>query len=91
MHGETNHHRFWLPLIDQIIQQQRYGCPVELIDEHLSSREARQLLRDSGAAEQGDHLDALAAQLILQSWIDHQVRNGRRTQGCDEVDGVAAR
>ena len=54
--------------------QQRYGCEVETIDEYLSSAEASQLLRDSGASPEGDHLDALAAQLILQSWIDQQVR-----------------
>ena len=54
--------------------QQRYGCEVETIDEYLSSSEASQLLRDSGASPEGDHLDALAAQLILQSWIDQQVR-----------------
>jgi len=53
---------------------QRYGCDVEMIDEYLSSSEARMLLQDGGAATEGEHLDALAAQLILQSWIDQQVR-----------------
>jgi len=58
---------------------ERYHCDVETIDEYLSSAEARMLLADGGAATSGDHLDALAAQLILQSWIDQQVlRDGGR-------------
>jgi len=53
----------------------RYGCDVETIDEYLSSAEARMLLEDGGAATAGDHLDALAAQLILQSWINQQTKH----------------
>lgn len=64
------------PLIREFAEElnQRYGCTVEMIDEYLSSAEARMLLAEGGAATAGDHLDALAAQLILQSWIDQQVR-----------------
>lgn len=47
----------------------RYNLPVELVDERLTSYEAEQLLdpRQSKAA-----IDALAAQLIVQSWFDQQ-------------------
>lgn len=71
--------------------EQRYHCPVELIDEYLSSREARQLLRESGTAEQGEHLDALAAQLILQSWLDRQARADLQSRNRARVDGAALR
>jgi putative holliday junction resolvase len=64
------------PLIREFAAEltERYGCDVETIDEYLSSAEARMLLEEGGAATEGDHLDALAAQLILQSWIDQQSR-----------------
>ena len=67
------------PLIREFAQQltRRYDCQVEMIDEYLSSAEARMLLAEGGAATAGEHLDALAAQLILQSWIDQQAA------GCD--------
>jgi len=50
----------------------RFGLPVEFMDERLSSFEAKQLLREMGLG--GDWreqpADSLAAQLILQSWLD---------------------
>jgi len=50
----------------------RYGLPVEYMDERLSSFEAKQQLREAGHS--GDYrknpADDLAAQLILQSWLD---------------------
>ncbi|MFT4173217.1 MAG: Holliday junction resolvase RuvX [Rhodocyclaceae bacterium] len=57
----------------------RFGLPVALFDERLSSAEAEDLLRDAaqaGSARMRDwrarklHLDALAAQRILQSYLD---------------------
>ncbi len=44
----------------------RYLLPVHLADERLSSREARNLLRDSY------DIDPLAASLILESWMADQ-------------------
>ena len=41
----------------------RYGLPVNLADERLSSHEAQQLLKDSY------NVDPVAAQLILESWL----------------------
>ena len=50
----------------------RYGLPVEYMDERLSSFEAKQQLREAGHS--GDYhknpADELAAQLILQSWLN---------------------
>ena len=50
----------------------RFGVKVELVDERLSSFEAKQLLRETGHT--GNYkespADALAAQLILQSWLE---------------------
>lgn len=51
----------------------RFGLPVTLIDERLSSAEAEQRLRDAGMRDwraRKDHLDATAAQLILQHFLD---------------------
>jgi len=49
----------------------RFGCVVELHDERLSSREARANLQrsDGGKKIAHDKIDALAAALILQSWL----------------------
>ncbi len=53
----------------------RFGLPVELFDERLSSREARGFIAgdDGGSAAQGG-LDAVAAGLILESWFNHGER-----------------
>ncbi|MFA9439920.1 Holliday junction resolvase RuvX [Uliginosibacterium sp. sgz301328] len=57
----------------------RFGLPVDLVDERLSSAEAEDMLREVGHAgggrmrdwrERKQHLDALAAQRILQSYLD---------------------
>ena len=44
----------------------RYRLPVHLADERLSSREARNILRDTY------DIDPLAARLILESWLADQ-------------------
>lgn len=50
----------------------RYGVPVDYMDERLSSFEAKQQLQEAG--HRGDYrknpVDDLAAQLILQSWLN---------------------
>ena len=52
--------------------RERFGLPVEHVDERLSSREAEQILDETigpGRYDKGA-IDQLAAQLILQSWLD---------------------
>lgn len=50
----------------------RFGLPVSLVDERLSSAEAEEMLREVSHRwrERKQHLDALAAQRILQSYLD---------------------
>lgn len=50
----------------------RFNLPVELVDERLSSVEAEGNLREAGITgrKQKPHLDAAAAQTILQSFFD---------------------
>ncbi len=52
--------------------QGRFGLPVELVDERLSSFEAKQISREQGHG--GDYrrepVDSLAAELILRSWLE---------------------
>ncbi|MDO6387218.1 Holliday junction resolvase RuvX [Uliginosibacterium sp. 31-12] len=50
----------------------RFGLPVALVDERLSSAEAEEMLREVSRSwrERKQHLDALAAQRILQSFLD---------------------
>ncbi len=68
--------------------KQRYQLPVSLMDERLSSREASHILGYDGitaprreskkgrkvkkSQRRGDNIDAMAAQLILQSWLNSQ-------------------
>lgn len=51
----------------------RFKLPVKMVDERLSSAEASQSLRDIGinGIKQKAMLDAVAAQIILQSYFDH--------------------
>lgn len=51
------------------------GLPLEFIDERLSSREARRILREQGLSEREmrGKVDSVAASLFLQTWLD--VRN----------------
>jgi putative Holliday junction resolvase len=54
---------------------ERYRLPVELVDERLSSREAREQLREARAAglkprrvQRGD-IDQTAAKVLLERWF----------------------
>lgn len=50
----------------------RYNLPVEMVDERLTSHEAEtELANRRGKTAKAD-IDALAAALILQSWLDQQ-------------------
>jgi len=48
----------------------RYNLPVFTVDERLTSAEAEQVLRADGRRFDKGAVDQLAAQLILQSWLD---------------------
>ena len=52
--------------------RKKYGLPVHLWDERLTSAEANRVLRDSEMSikRRGEVVDRLAAVLILQSWMD---------------------
>ena len=52
----------------------RYNLPVFTADERLSSTEAEAILAEQGPVEKAD-IDKLAAQLILQSWLE--ANNGK--------------
>ncbi len=53
--------------------QQVTGLPVGFVDERLSTKEARQRMIDSGAKKKlRRHVDSLAAQLILQHFLENQ-------------------
>ncbi len=51
----------------------RLGLPVEMVDERLSSFEAKQMSREQG--HRGDYhrepIDSLAAELILRTWLEN--------------------
>lgn len=49
----------------------RFGLPVEMADERLSSFEAKgHILEQAGSQDfKGNRVDSLAAQLILESWL----------------------
>ncbi len=50
----------------------RYNLPVEMMDERLTSHEAENELKARGGKLAKADIDALAAALILQSWLDQQ-------------------
>ena len=58
----------------------RYHLPVHTIDERLSSREATGLHHRRDAALTRKGIDALAACIILQNWLDTCDGKNERTQ-----------
>lgn len=50
------------------------GLPVTFVDERLSSREAKRILREEGLDERAmrGKVDMIAASLFLQVWLDSQ-------------------
>ena len=50
----------------------RVNCPVDLWDERLTTVAAQRALRESGrkARDQRGVIDQVAAQILLQSWLD---------------------
>lgn len=66
--------------------QSRFGLPVAFVDETLSSAEAQSRIRDAGGRVRGkDGIDAHAAAVILQSYLDQT-----RSAGGKEGHGRAA-
>jgi putative Holliday junction resolvase len=61
--------------------RKKFGLPVHLWDERLTSAEANRVLRDSEMSikRRGEVVDRLAAVLILQGWMD--ARAGRLQRG----------
>lgn len=67
----------WAPRVHRFARQLegRHGLRVHLIDERLTSLEARRLLDTRPGRKPGldaDRLDALAAALILETWLREQ-------------------
>lgn len=60
--------------VDQFSEslENRFHLPVREVDERLSSRDAETRLRETGhtAKTSKPFIDAVAAQLILQTWLD---------------------
>ncbi len=52
--------------------RERVKCPVDLWDERLTTVSAQRALRESGrkARNQRSVIDQVAAQILLQSWLD---------------------
>lgn len=50
------------------------GLPLEFMDERLSSKEAKRILREEGKSEKEMRgmVDMVAASLFLQTWLDAQ-------------------
>lgn len=57
----------------------RFNLPVTWVDERLSSAEAEQRLRQTGHTARATkaNVDAVAAQILLQQWLDqHKISSG---------------
>lgn len=69
--------------------QENFKRPVVYVDETLSSMEASRALVERGITgrEQKDKLDAFAAAVILQSWLDEYAKTQPETAPLDE-EGV---
>lgn len=48
----------------------RFNMPVDTIDEHLSSFAAKTIMRERGIKPNKVPLDAMAATIILESWLN---------------------
>jgi putative Holliday junction resolvase len=59
----------------------RFALPVAFVDETLSSAEAASRLRDSGGGRHKGDLDAHAASIILQSFLDMNQANTKGSHG----------
>lgn len=60
--------------------QGRYNLPVYGVDERLTSAEAEALLREESKKFDKEAIDQVAAQLILQSWLNQQNASPRESE-----------
>lgn len=60
--------------------ERRTGLPVELVDERLTTMEADRILEMTGVAKgtRKEHIDKMAAAIILQSYLDKEGKYGAR-------------
>jgi putative Holliday junction resolvase len=60
--------------------EDRFGLPVARVDERFSTRSADASLRDAGVrgAARKAARDAVAAQVILQAWLDEHTKDDHR-------------
>jgi putative Holliday junction resolvase len=62
----------------------RTGLPVHYVDERMTSARAERAVRASGLSrtqrEQKGRVDAAAAALILQAWLDNRAREDASTE-----------
>lgn len=83
--GEEN------PIVQPILRfcrqlEERYKRPVYTMDETLSTKESQEIFyreRSKRSVQFADIKDELAAQLILQTWLNHTA-NGDSTDVCGE-------
>jgi putative Holliday junction resolvase len=61
----------------------RFNLPVVWVDERLSSAEAEQRLKQAGQSARGTkaNVDAVAAQILLQQWLDQQAAHSEHQAG----------
>lgn len=52
----------------------RYNLPVHMVDERLTSVEAKHWVSRQGASFQKDDIDKYAAKLILEAWLNNAIR-----------------
>jgi len=65
--------------------REKFGLPVHLWDERLTSSQANRLLRefDLSIKKRGKAVDRMAAVLILQNWMEARDISGQQTDALD--------
>lgn len=71
---EGDHHAEVLGFVDLLIE--RFGLPVSTVDERLTTVQAERALEGLSRKKRKARVDQMAAQLILQSWLDMNSRGG---------------
>lgn len=71
----------------------RFGLPIELWDERLTTLQAEQALRASGlsARKRRDRVDKVAAQILLQSFLDSRSESSDNTESGSGEESVSER
>ena len=62
------------------------GKPVHLVDERLTTERAQRTMKDAGFShgKRRKHVDRMAAQFILQAWLDGRGRSDRKPASSDQ-------